>query len=37
MSVTLEHKIIKSKQAKKLLVTVAVSTPIIFWLISWLG
>lgn len=37
MSITLEHKMTRNKQARKLLVTLAVSAPIIFWLISCLS
>ncbi len=34
MSTTLEHKLAKDKQTRKLLVTLAVSIPIILWLVT---
>jgi len=37
MSDNLELKLARNKRARKVLVTLAVSVPIVFWLISWLG
>jgi hypothetical protein len=37
MNITLEHKPAKGKPTRKLLFTLAVSAPIIFWIVSLLS
>ena len=37
MNTTLEQKISKTKTTKRLIITLAVSTPVIFWILGLLG
>lgn len=37
MNATLEQKISKAKTTKRLIITLSVSTPIIFWIVGLLG